>query len=338
LKDVVITVIIPAYNAAPTLSRCLSALCEQTRTPDEIIVVDDGSTDGTAELALGYGVRVIRQANAGPAAARNAGIQAAQGDLLFFTDADCAPALDWVERLAAPFSDPSVAGAKGVYRTAQIELVARFVQVEYEDRYDGMRGRECIDFIDTYSAAYRRDVLSVAGGFDETFAYLEDQELSFRLAGRGYRFVFVPDAIVYHRHADNLLWYARKKYLIGQWKTLVTRRHPSKLARDSHTPQTLKLQIGLVGVGGTLVILGVVARRARLARWGLSCWAAFGLVAFPFVRKAWQKDRTIALLAPVLLFIRACALGVGFVVGNLRWLKPLGCVWHSGRPWRWRSG
>jgi glycosyltransferase involved in cell wall biosynthesis len=315
-----ISVVIPAYNAEATLGRCLDALSAQSRPPDEVIVVDDGSTDDTAELAQRYGARVVRQANAGAAAARNAGARAARGELLLFTDADCAPARDWVACMAAPFVDRAVAGAKGVYQTTQVEPVARFVQLEYEDRYDRMRGQERIDFVDTYSAAYRRDLFLRAGGFDTTFpgASVEDQELSFRLAQAGHRLVFVPDARVAHIHDRTLAEYARRKFWIGYWKAWVTRRYPSKLMRDSHTPQVLKLQLGLGGAGGALLALGAVLRRTRLARWGLNCWFAFGLSTLPFVRKAWPKERDVALIAPVLLFVRAWALGVGFVLGNLR--------------------
>jgi len=317
-----ISVIIPAYNAAATLGRCLAALSEQSRPPAEIIVVDDGSSDDTAELAQRHGVRLVRQANAGPAAARNAGARAARGELLLFTDADCAPAPDWVERMAAAFADLAVAGAKGVYQTTQVEPVARFVQLEYEDKYDRMRKQERIDFVDTYSAAYRRDLFLRAGGFDTTFpsASVEDQEFSFRLAQAGNRLVFVPDARVAHIHDRTLAEYAQRKFWIGYWKALVTRRYPSKLIRDSHTPQVLKLQMGLGGAGGAVLALGAMLRRTRLLRWGLNCWVAFGLTTLPFVRKAWSKDRKVALLAPLLLFVRAWALGVGFVLGNLRWL------------------
>ncbi len=322
----VISVIIPAFNAQATLDRCLTALHRQTQPPDEIIVIDDGSTDETAALARRHNVRVLVQTNAGPAAARNAGARVARGDLLLFTDADCAPAADWVAHMSAPFADPTVAGAKGVYRTHQKAPVARFVQLEYEDKYDRMRAQQHIDFVDTYSAAYRREVFWSVGGFDPSFAYLEDQELSFRLAAQGHRFVFVPGAIVYHRHADSLPWYARKKYTIGYWKARVTRRHPAKLAHDSHTPQTLKVQMGLVNLGGGLLALsagclGALAGwRQRLIRAGLGCWAAFGLTTLPFCRKAWRKDRYVALLSPALLFVRAAALGAGFVLGNLSML------------------
>ena len=110
-----VTVIVPAYNAAETLPACLAALATQDypRSAYEVIVVDDGSTDETAAIAHKCNVSVITQPNAGPAAARNRGAAAAQGDLLLFTDADCVPVPGWISALVAPFSDPSVAGAKG---------------------------------------------------------------------------------------------------------------------------------------------------------------------------------------------------------------------------------
>lgn len=326
-----ISVIVPAYNAAATLGRCLAALTEQTLPPEEILVVDDGSSDETVEIARCYDVRVISQANAGPAAARNTGAQAACGDLLFFTDADCSPAQDWVERMAVPFANPMVAGAKGIYQTLQTEPVARFVQIEYEDKYDRMRGQEGIDFVDTYSAAYRRDIFLEAGGFDTSFptASVEDQEFSFRLARAGRRLVFVPDARVRHIHDRTMVEYAQRKFWIGFWKALVTRRHPSKLASDSHTPQMLKLQMTLVGAGGALFVLGALLRRARIVCWGGAFWAAFGCSTWPFVQKAWRKDHAVALLAPMFLFVRAWALGTGFLLGNLRWLTPLGRLWSN---------
>jgi len=318
-----VSVIIPAYNAGATLGECLEALGRQTHPPDEIIVVDDGSSDDTGAIARRYGVRVIRQTNAGPAAARNAGAHLARGDVLLFTDADCVPAPDWVERMVAAFADPQVAGAKGVYRTCQPEWVARFVQVEYEDRYDRMRGQEHIDFVDTYSAGYRREIFLAAGGFDSVFpqASVEDQEFSFRLAEAGYRLVFVPDAVVYHRHDRTIGEYIRRKFRIGYWKALVMRRHPARLVRDSHTPQVLKLQMGLVAGGGLLLMGALLGRRARWLGWGLALWGLFGLTTVPFVRKAWKRDAKATLIAPLLLFLRAWVLGLGFLLGSLRWMR-----------------
>src|SRR5689334_9252898 len=95
------SVVIPARNAARTLPATLAALRGQTYPADrlEVIVVDDGSADATGEVAAAGGARVLRQAPAGPAAARNRGAAAATGEIILFTDADCTPAPTWVERM-----------------------------------------------------------------------------------------------------------------------------------------------------------------------------------------------------------------------------------------------
>lgn len=153
------SVVVPVYNGAATIQRCLNALAQQRIDPTafEVIVVDDGSTDSTADLVRSWLAqhpqvhgKLLQQANGGPAAARNTGAQAARAPLLLFTDADCAPVPQWIEAITKPFGDESVTGVKGTYRTEQSRLTPRFVQAEYEDRYDRMVGQERIDFIDTY--------------------------------------------------------------------------------------------------------------------------------------------------------------------------------------------
>src|SRR5205823_3073625 len=138
-------------------------------------------------------------------------------------------------------------GAKGTLLTIQPEPVARFTQIEYEDRYDRMRARPQIDFIDMGSAAYRRDVMLGIGegGFDTSYpgASVEDQEFSFRLAKRGCDLRFVEEAKVYHRHPTTLRAYVRRKFNIGRWKVLVHVRHPERVISDSHTPPSLKVQL-----------------------------------------------------------------------------------------------
>ncbi len=130
------SVIIPVHNGAQTLPSCLAALTAQTlhRSQYEIIVVDDGSIDSTREIASRFPVRLLAQPHRGPAAARNLAVRAAMGEIVLFTDADTEPTRDWIEQMLAPFTDPSVAGAKGTYRTRQREWTARFVQIEYEEK------------------------------------------------------------------------------------------------------------------------------------------------------------------------------------------------------------
>src|SRR5512137_682379 len=105
-----ISVIIPAKDAANTLGECLEALLHQEslqlEQDYEVIVVDDGSSDNTVEIAEQHAVRVIHQTHAGPAAARNAGVRHAKGTLLAFTDADCVPSPTWLRDLTRPFDNP----------------------------------------------------------------------------------------------------------------------------------------------------------------------------------------------------------------------------------------
>lgn len=313
-----ISVVVPAYNAARTIGECLAALQHQTMPQEayEVIVVDDGSTDDTAVYAEAAGVAVIRGPhNQGAAAARNRGIRAAQGDIVCFTDADCAPRPDWLEEVTRPLRHhPAISGVKGIYATHQRQLVARFVQIEYEDKYDLMAGQPQIDFVDTYACAYRRQVLLDNNGFDEGIFYVEDQELSFRLAAQGQVMVFQPTAVVYHRHSHSLAAYARKKFWIGCWKARFIGRYPDRMIKDSHTPQILKVQMALAA-------LLLAAAGGAVFLWPLrlllgTIVTLFLLTTLPFCHKAWPKDRAVALAAPFLLLVRALALGFGFAWGT----------------------
>ena len=315
-----ISIIIPAKNAADTIENCLRvALSQRYVDMDyEVIVVDDGSTDRTAEIARSMRARVIVQENAGPAAARNAGANAAHGEILAFTDADCVPSPEWLLHLTQPFRDPQVIGTKGTYRTNQSKFVPRFVQQEYEFKYQRMSRQESIDFIDTYSAAYRRDVFLENGGFETAFAVpsVEDQEFSFRLARKGYRLVFAPKAIVYHQHDNDMGEYIRRKFGIGYWKAFMLRWVPEKTFKDSHTPPTLRWQILFLALTlGIATLVGIF--------WPAGWWlifaslAVFYLTALPFLHHLRWEDPDILWIAPLMLMLRAGALGFGLVKGFL---------------------
>lgn len=312
-----ISIIVPTFNGAARIGQTLDALRDQSKQHTaEILVVNDGSTDNTAEVVRRYsGVRLINQANAGPAAARNRGAAEALGAIILFTDDDCVPTPEWLPAMLAPFADPEVVGAKGIYRTLQKSIVARFVQIEYEDKYRMMSSFEYIDFVDTYSAAFRRERFLEMTGYDTSFpvACAEDIELSYRMSGRGWKMKFVPNAIVYHTHPDTLTKYLKKKYKFAFWRLLAVRKNPQKGVRDSHTPQLMKLQLLfapalLAGLALDLVV------RLRLPLSGVVL-ASFLLSTIPFASRAFAKDPVVGLLSPLLLAARACAQAVGITAG-----------------------
>jgi glycosyltransferase involved in cell wall biosynthesis len=335
-SGVAVSVVVPAYNAAATLPACLLALRNQMLPPGEIIVVDDGSTDDTPAIARDYGVRVLAtRRRSGPAVARNLGARAACYDIVAFTDADCEPAVDWLEQLVAPFdaaqgvpSGPAqdrpsgevmtaepVVGVRGAYRTRQRSLVARFVQQEYEHKYTRTARLARIDFIDTYSAAYRRDVFLDNGGFEVAFdrPSVEDQELSFRLARKGYKMVFAPAAIVYHHHDENAGEYWSRKIGIGYWKAFMLRWLPEKTLSDTHTPPSQRWQLALLALAGCATLAALVW--PPLLLFALACLALFFATSAAFLLQIRRRDPAVLPIAPFMLLCRAAALGAGLVAG-----------------------
>ncbi len=326
-----VSVVVPAWNAANRLPRCLRGLAGQQDLPGrlEILVVDDGSTDGTAAAAReagGEALRVIvREERGGPAAARNQGIVEANGSIVLFTDADCIPDPRFVSEICRPLlDDPAVAGVKGAYRTTQRSLAARFAQAEFEERYRLMSRQESIDFVDTYAAAFRRRVLDEVGHFDTSFPVPnnEDVDLSYRIAAAGHRMAFAPAAVVVHRHRPTLASYLRLKVSRGFWRMKVYRRYPGKAAGDSYTPRSMKVQLAALAGALAAAAAGLVVPPAVWL--SLLLLLVFAASTVPFAFDLLRRDPVLALLSPLLLVLRAAALLTGMAAGFLRFMPFLG--------------
>jgi cellulose synthase/poly-beta-1,6-N-acetylglucosamine synthase-like glycosyltransferase len=324
------SVIVPVYNDASNLARLLEGLAKQTVCPIEILVVNDGSKDESPQVAEKWtsdhpdrNLALISQKQSGPATARNNGAKQAKGDLLLFVDSDCEPAEDWVEKMVVPFTDERVVGVQGCYRTKQREIVARFSQFEIEDRYLRMRKSEWIDFIGTYSAAYRRDVFLEYGCFDDRFpiASGEDVDFSFRLAAQGLKMVFQPEAVVYHQHPRTLWRYLKQKFWRAYWRNLLYRRHSSRMVRDSYTPNSLKFQT-LCGLLFPFSLIGLFFSFP----WTLlpvAAVAAILLLSLPFTLWVLKKDPIVGILTPLIHLLRTFAFTGGAYRGLLKglWLN-----------------
>jgi cellulose synthase/poly-beta-1,6-N-acetylglucosamine synthase-like glycosyltransferase len=315
------SIVVPAYQAADCLESCVHALTQQTlpREQYEIIVVDDGATDGSGQVACSAGAdQVLVRDHRGPSPARNEGCAHAQGEIVLFTDADCEPEPAWLERMVAPFADPQIMGTKGAYKTRQRGLIARLVQLEYDVRYLRMARLPQIDFIDTYAAAYRKELLTRYGGFDSAYPIpsAEDVDLSFRLARDGHKLVFVPEARVWHRHPTSLKRYLLRKALYGYWRALLYLRYPSKVGGDAHTDPALKAQFGLLAAAGLSGVITSLWRPAALGSVG--ALGLFGLTTLPFVRWAWGRDRAVALVWPAVTLLRVAVQGLGLAIGLAR--------------------
>lgn len=196
-----VTVVVPAYNAADHLTEALESALGQTWPAVEIVVVDDGSTDGTAEVASSVpGVRVLRQANQGPAAARNAAIAAGRGTVIAYLDADDlwpAHKLDVQVRHLIDHPDcDAVLGREDFLRVDDVEPPL-FLQ-----RLD--RG-EVDDSLSLVTMVVWRRVLERVGPFDESFRVSEDMEWLVRARALGVRVDRIDEIVLRRRiHGANL--------------------------------------------------------------------------------------------------------------------------------------
>ncbi|CAG0947501.1 Glycosyltransferase GlyG [Anaerolineae bacterium] len=198
-----LSVIIPVHNGGTDFRSCLEAIAASTRLPDEIIVVDDGSTDASAHLAREFGARVesLTGSPHGPAFARNRGAAIAQGDVLVFLDADVTAHTDTLERIEKYLCDQSeIAALFGSYddHPPKPGLIARYKNLQHHYVHHHSL-REASSFW-AGCGAIRRAVFHAVGGFDERYARpsIEDIELGARMKRAGYRIWLCPDVQVAH--------------------------------------------------------------------------------------------------------------------------------------------
>lgn len=306
------SVIIPARNAAETLPGTLESLAAQPRLQElEVVVVEDGSFDATASVVGKYPwCRLVRQPASGAAAARNRGIRETSGEIVLFLDADCRVAPDWVQRMTRPLlEDPTLGGVVGRFASSQRNWVARLIQLDLDSRYRRMERFPETDFVNTATCAFRRSVLGT-DPFDTCFGKLEDIELSFRLAERGVRMRYLPDAVVEHRHPERLWHHVRRRFLYGRHAPALFRRHSGRLAGDASTPTGRRLQL----------VLLAAALPAGLAWWpaGMALLLASVALAWPTLADAWRVSPLLALKAPAFVVSGNVGFALGFLSGILK--------------------
>jgi peptidoglycan/xylan/chitin deacetylase (PgdA/CDA1 family)/glycosyltransferase involved in cell wall biosynthesis len=242
-----VSVIVPAYNESANIAATVRSLVGSDYPRLEVIVVDDGSTDGTAAVVERLrlpGVSVIRQANAGKPAALNAGIARARGDLLVLVDGDTVFEPDAVGRLVQPLRDPDVGAVSGNTKVANRRgLLGRWQHLEYVIGFNLDRRMfdvaRCMPTVPGAIGAFRRAaVVDVGGVSAQTLA--EDTDITMALIRAGWRVVYTPDAVAWTEVPASLkqLWRQRYRWCYGtmqaMWKhrrALVQRGAAGRLGR-----------------------------------------------------------------------------------------------------------
>lgn len=321
-----VSLIITVLNEGDSIHALLESIAAQTRPPDEIVICDGGSTDGTLaalhEAAATLPLRVIEQPGANISAGRNAAIAAAQYDVLAVTDAGVRLSPEWLAALIAPLeADPDC------------QVVAGFFLPDVETPFEVAMGATVLpDPADieparfmpsSRSVAFRRAAVQDVGGYPEWLDYCEDLILDFRLAARYAPFAFAPDAIVHFRPRSSLRAFLKQyyRYARGDGKAnLFFRRH-------------------LIRYVTYLVLLPVLLAAAIVGSpWWLLAMAAGGaaMVATPYRRlfNQWGGlslgGKMAALLwVPVIRVAGDLAKMAGY---------PAGLVWRvQNRPPSWRT-
>lgn len=228
-----LSVVVPTFQRAALLDRCLAALTAAAAgRPVEVVVVDDGSSDATPQVVAAYGGRLpltgLRQpANAGPAAARNRGLQACAGGLVLFVDDDVVVTPDLLSthlRLHREAADPrlSVLGRVDWHPDLKVTPFMHWLDRSgLQFAYDTWLRPGPVDppFAAFYTAniSLSRARLEEVGGFDERFPFpaYEDMELAHRLTARGLRMEYHPEALAYHARAIDLATFRRRMAMVA---------------------------------------------------------------------------------------------------------------------------
>lgn len=234
VNDIEFSIVIPTHNRPTQLATCLTGLAKLDfpRERFEVIVVDDGGDRDLSSIIQQFqnriDVKLTRQSNAGPAAARNTGVAAATRRFLAFTDDDCTPHSDWLNQFAKAFAadeeimvgGTSINALKNNLCAAASQVILNVVHLHFN------RDHEHAIFFPSNNLALKREKYLELGGFDPAFRCSEDRDLCDRWLASGKRLVFVPQAKIDHAHEMGLIgfWRQHVGYGRGAWRFHTARK------------------------------------------------------------------------------------------------------------------
>ncbi|MDL1872096.1 glycosyltransferase [Deltaproteobacteria bacterium PRO3] len=316
-------VLVPLFNAENRIAGLLESLLAQTRLPDEIILVDDGSSDSSGVVVAGFAKRypIIKydyRANGGAASARNAAWRMTTADICVFTDDDCLPERNWLEEMLKPFADPGIGGVGGIYKTLRPDIrLAKFIGLELEYKYGLIEER--VDCHPTASLAVRRRLLEALGGFNEKFGNpcADDWDLTYKLSARS-RLVLQKTAVTGHLHPERLWPYLKSQYRRALNRIRLYREHPEKKRGDAYTdPRIPRRILSSAAFLGGFIFYPLVAARVLLLAGQLFLF--LGGLDFRFTLFLIKRDPATACYG---VFVQSAR--------NFAWLLGIATEWLRG--------
>jgi cellulose synthase/poly-beta-1,6-N-acetylglucosamine synthase-like glycosyltransferase/peptidoglycan/xylan/chitin deacetylase (PgdA/CDA1 family) len=302
-----VAIVVPAFNEEAGIERAVRSLATSSYPDFEVVVVDDGSTDRTADIVAGLeidNVRLVRQDNAGKAAALNTGVELTESEIVVMVDGDTLFEPETLSRLVQPLVDDEVAAVSGNTKVGNRQgLLGRWQHIEYVigfnlDRrmYDVL---QCTPTVPGAAGAFRRDVLTEVGGVPgDTLA--EDTDLTLAIGRTGRRVVYAEDARAWTEAPSSLrvLWRQRYRWSFGTMQAVfkhrgaVVSRNPRqrRIGRRA-LPYMLLFQILLPAVAPLIDLFALYGLVFTGALRTLIVWAAFNLVQLAIAVYAFRLDR-----------------------------------------------
>lgn len=316
------SVIVCSRNGASTLRACLEALGRQTYPHHEVLLIDDGSTDDTPEIARSFAfVRYHRQNHGGLSAARNYGMKLAAGELLAYTDDDCIPDEDWLEHLSSAFDAPEwvAAGGPNIPPPPRNETEACVAAAPGAPSHVLINDEEA-EHLPGCNLVIRKDALMAIGGFREEFTTAgDDVDICWRLRNAGGKLRFVPAAFVWHHRRFTVQAYLRQQSGYGHAEAMLMAHYPERFAWFS-------------GAHWRGTIYGDEGQLRQLEEQTIH-FGAYGLAPFQCIYTSndsdpWQRFTglpwfSFALIAVIPGLFFWPWLGVALLIMGLSWVTPL---------------
>jgi O-antigen biosynthesis protein len=224
------SVVVCAYQAQDTIKECLQSLMGLDYPDYEVLVVDDGSTDATGQIARRFPVRLLSRDRLGLSGARNVSLEQAEGEFVAYIDADAQADPDWLTYLALALEVPGTAGAGGPNPVPPDDPpVAQCVARAPGGPIHVLLDDERAEHVPGCNMAFWRERLLEIGGFDPIYrAAGDDVDVCWKLLDRGYNIRFHPSALAWHRRRDSVRAFWRQQLGYGKAEALVDRNHPEK--------------------------------------------------------------------------------------------------------------
>ena len=225
-----VSIVLPMYNSAADVAEVLAELDRQSYHDREIILVDDGSTDGTRKVATDLtagrsDVTVVETNHGGASHARNTGVEKARGEIVFFAESDCVYDPMYLQRAVDSLDSDPKAGAvclTGAPLITRSTLATQCIDIENKVQHQLLNQGKLKPF---YAWVYRKEILMRLGGFDEKLFQGEDKDLFSRVKKAGYTVAWVPGVNWWHRRDQTTPQLARKWFTRGRTRVLFSIKH-----------------------------------------------------------------------------------------------------------------